>query len=350
MGKKFDYLVVGCGLAGIAIARLLASTPDKSILVIDKRRHLGGLCYDYYDDNGLLVQPYGGHIFHTNNKRVWDFLSQFTDWNFYQHKVYSYVDGQYHLFPPKGNALPFGIVPDSAEEYLRRVYGKEICDKFYRNYSKKHWNRDLSELPSDIVSRVQVRTSDDPRYFLDRYQGLPKQGYTKMFESMLSTPSIKTMLNTDFREISPYIEFEKVIWTGGLDDLLDYKYGKLKYLSRSFKVRTFEAEFHQPKTVINYPNDYDFIRVLELKHATGQRSLYTNVLYEFPVYESDSIHEPFYPLVIDKEELAKYAYYRQEFDKSYPDTYILGRLAEYLYLDMDKVVAGAFSLYENITS
>jgi UDP-galactopyranose mutase len=348
--KSFDYLIVGCGLAGIVIGRLLSEDSGNTILMIDKRLHIGGLCYDYYDNNGLLVQPYGGHIFHTNNKRVWDFLSKFTEWNYYQHKVYSYVDGQYHLFPPKGKPLSFGIVPDNAEEYLIVVYGKEICDKFYRNYTKKHWNRDLSELPSEIVSRVQVRISDDPRYFLDRYQGLPKYGFTKMFEEILRAPNIKIMLNTDFREISPFIKFNKVVWTGGLDDLLEYRYGKLQYLSRKFYVRTFEKEFYQNETVINYPNDYDFIRVLELKHATGQKSFYTNVLYEYPIYKTSDEHEPFYPLIIDEQERQKYSKYQQLLSENHKNTHVLGRLAEYLYLDMDKVIERAFALYEDIAS
>jgi UDP-galactopyranose mutase len=342
-----DYLVVGCGIAGISIARLLADAGLK-ILIIDRKPYIGGACNDYYDEHGFLLHRHGPHMFHTKSSEVWNFLNRFINFNDYQHRVYTYCDGEFSIFPPKAINT---IAPDlneckNAEDYLYQVHGIENTDKYFRGYSEKHWGLGLKDLPVSIVSRVRLRTSDDPRYFMDKYQGMPIGGFSLMFYNMLDHPKIKVMLNTDYSEIANLKLISKgMVWTGGIDELLDYKYGKLAYRSRVFTYRSYKEEYHQIGAVVNYPNDYDFIRVLEVKHATGQQSPYTILMYEFPT----EIGEPYYPFEI-KGNTTTYTKYLMEFSQKYSDSevYLLGRLATYKYLNMDTCVDNAFDLAKSI--
>lgn len=342
-----DYLIVGCGISGVTIARLLANKGLK-VLIIDRRQYIGGLCNDFYNEDGILLHRHGGHIFHTNNSYVWSFLNKFAEWNNYQHRVLSYVDGEYHIFPPKviSSKIPFGVVCKNAEDFLNYTYGREITDKYFRGYSKKHWGVDLKDLPSEIVSRVQVRENSDTRYFTNKYQGLPIGGYTQMFNNMLESSRIKIMLNTKYIEIKDCLTIGNTIWTGGIDELFNFQNGKLSYKSRRFVYKKYNVELYQPDTVINYPNDYDFIRTLELKHATGQQSPTTVVIYEYPT----EVGESYYPFTSENNNLI-YIEYLENFKETYLNDkfYLLGRLANYEYLNMDTCIEKAVDLYEVIT-
>ena len=271
----FDYLIVGAGFAGSVMAERLAEDAGKKVLIIDKRNHIGGNAYDHYDDAGVLVHKYGPHIFHTNSRDVFEYLSRFTEWRQYQHRVQAWVDGQLLPIPINLETINrmYGLQahvvraagflrersPKSApsiktsEDVIVSKVGRELYEKFFRNYTRKQWDLDPSELDAAVTARVPVRTNNDDRYFTDTYQAMPKHGYTRMFEKMLSHPNIKVMLNADYREVQKVIPHDEVIYTGPVDEYFDYRYGRLPYRSLEFKFETLNKERHQPVAVINYP-------------------------------------------------------------------------------------------------
>src|SRR3954451_16031184 len=359
----FDYLVVGAGFAGATIAERLAAHAGKKVLICDKRPHIAGNAYDHYDEAGILVHKYGPHIFHTNSRDVYDYLSRFTEWRPYQHRVLACVDGQ--LLPIPLNldtvnrmygtnytsfeleeffqsiAEPVAQVRTSEDVIVSRV-GRELYEKFFRNYTRKQWGLDPSELDASVTSRVPIRTNRDDRYFTDTYQVMPLHGYTKMFERMLSHPNIKVMLNCDYREIQDFVPHREMIYCGPVDAFFDYRFGKLPYRSLEFKFETLPTVMHQQAPVINYPNEYPYTRVTEFKYLTGQEHQKSSIVYEYPQAEGD----PYYP-VPRPENALLYQKYKQLADET-PNVYFVGRLATYKYYNMDQVVAQALKTYGTI--
>jgi len=309
----FDYLIVGAGFAGSVLAERLANGSGKRVLICDKRPHIAGNAYDCYDNDGILIHKYGPHIFHTNSREVFDYLGRFTEWRQYEHRVLAQVDGMLVSIPINLDTINklYGLNLTSFEvkEFLENVrekrdvirtsedvvinaVGRELYEKFFRNYTRKQWGLDPSELDASVTARVPTRTTRDDRYFTDVYQAMPKHGYTRMFEKMLDHPNIKVMLNCDYREIVKEISFKEMVYTGPIDEFFDYRYGKLPYRSLEFKHETHDVEKFQPVTVVNYPNEQAFTRITEFKQLTGQEHKKTSIVYEFPQAEGD----PYYPV------------------------------------------------------
>lgn len=360
----FDYLIVGAGFAGSVLAERLASIGDQKVLIIDQRDHIGGNAYDYFNKDGILIHKYGPHIFHTNSKKVFDYLGQFTPWRPYEHRVLASVDGQLVPIPINLNTINklYGLQLSSNElesffeskaEKIERVktsedvvvskVGRELYEKFFRGYTRKQWDLDPSELDASVTARVPTRTNKDDRYFTDTYQAMPALGYTRMFQKMLSHPNIKIMLNTDYKEIIDVIPYKHMIYTGPIDSFFNYCYGRLPYRSIEFKFETIESEIFQPTGTVNYPNEQPYTRITEFKYLTGQKHSKTAVVYEYPQADGD----PYYP--IPRPENAEIYKKYQQLANAMTNTYFTGRLATYKYYNMDQVVAQSLTLFEKIT-
>jgi UDP-galactopyranose mutase len=360
----FDYLVVGAGYAGSVLAERLARVADKQVLLIDRRAHIGGNAYDRYDEHGVLIHVYGPHIFHTNSAAVFEYLSQFTRWRSYQHRVLASVDGQlvpipinldtvnrlYNLNLRSSELDDFFASMAEKREHIRtsedvvvgRV-GRELYEKFFRGYTRKQWGLDPSELDASVTARVPTRTNRDDRYFTDTYQAMPLHGYTRMFENMLDHRNIRIMLNTDYRDVIGMIPHRELIFTGPIDAYFDYRFGKLPYRSLEFVFETHEHEVHQPVGTVNYPNDHQYTRITEFKHLTGQRHAKTSIVYEYPRAEGD----PYYPVP----QPANHEMYRQyhQLAQATPNVHFCGRLATYKYYNMDQVVAQALGQFQKLS-
>lgn len=360
----FDYLIVGAGFAGSVLAERLAAGAGKKVLVVDKRPHIGGNAYDEYNDDGILVHRYGPHIFHTNSREVWEYLSRFTPWRPYEHRVRASVDGRLLPMPINLDTINglygLSLTAFQVEEFFRSVaepveeirtsedvvvsrVGRDLYEKFFKNYTKKQWGMDPSELDASVTSRVPTRTSRDDRYFTDTYQAMPLHGYTRMFQNLLSHPNIKVMLNTDYREVEGLVPYGEVVFTGPIDEFFDFRFGKLPYRSLTFKHETVNAEVHQPAPVVNYPNEHPYTRITEFKYLTGQQHPRTSIVYEYPGDEGD----PYYP-VPRPENAELYRQYRELADET-QGVWFVGRLATYKYYNMDQVVAQALTTYKRIT-
>lgn len=360
----FDYLIVGAGFAGSVLAERLASQANKKVLIIDQRDHIGGNAYDYFNKDGILIHKYGPHIFHTNSKKVFEYLSQFTPWRQYEHRVLASVDGQLVPIPINLNTINklYGLNLNSteveaffeskaekrdriatSEDVVVSKVGKELYEKFFRNYTRKQWDLDPSELDASVTARVPTRTNRDDRYFTDTYQAMPLYGYTRMFQKMLSHPNIKIMLNTDYREISDVIPYKEMIYSGPIDSFFNYCYGRLPYRSLEFKFETLDMNVFQPTGTVNYPNEQPYTRITEFKYLTGQKHDKTSIVYEIPKAEGD----PYYP--IPRPENAEIYKKYQRLAAAMTNTYFTGRLATYKYYNMDQVVAQSLTLYEKIT-
>ncbi|MDB6171474.1 MAG: glf, UDP-galactopyranose mutase [Chthoniobacteraceae bacterium] len=361
----FDYLIVGAGFAGSVLAERLARGSGKRVLVVDKRSHIGGNAYDHHDAAGVLVHRYGPHIFHTNSSEVFDYLSQFTTWRNYEHRVLASVDGQLVPMPINLDTINmlYGMKLNSreAEAFLEALaepresirtsedaviskIGKELYVKFFRGYTRKQWGIDPSELDAAVAARVPVRTNRDDRYFTDSYQSMPRHGFTRMFENMLDHKNIHLLLQTDYRDIVDVIPFDKMIYTGPVDEFFDCRFGKLPYRSLEFLHETHDLERFQAAAVVNYPNEHAFTRITEFKYLTGQTHPKTSVVYEFPQAAGD----PYYPIP-RPENAALYGQY-QALAKATPDVHFVGRLATYRYYNMDQVVAQALTTYKNMVA
>lgn len=356
---KYDYLIVGIGFAGTTLGRKLAEA-GKKVLLIDRRGHIGGNSYDYYDNSGILVHKYGPHYFRTNDKEVWQFLSRFTEWRYYQYIVKAYVDGQLFDFPINLNTINqfygtnFSLTeakefiekirekidnPKNTEERVTAKIGKDIYEKFFKNYTIKQWDIDPKDLDASVAARIPIRFNKDSRYFDSFYQAMPKHGYHKLFENMLSHSNIEVKLNVDFLKNKNEFDYENLIYTGCMDEFFDYKFGLLPYRSLRFEFETFNQEYYQDYLQINYPNEYDFTRIVEIKHATGQKIDKTTIVYEYPMAEGD----PYYPIP-RKENEELYQKYKAEAEKI-KNAFFVGRLVQYKYLDMDQVVRESLNLY-----
>ncbi|MFB2836393.1 UDP-galactopyranose mutase [Floridanema evergladense] len=359
----FDYLIVGAGFAGSVLAERLASQLGKKVLIVDKRNHIAGNAYDHYNEAGVLVHKYGPHIFHTNSREVFEYLSQFTEWRSYEHRVRASVDGQLVPIPINLDTINklygLNLTSFELEEFFAKVaekkdyirtsedvvvskVGRELYEKFFRNYTRKQWDMDPSELDKSVTARVPTRTNRDDRYFTDTYQAMPLHGFTVMFDKMLSHPNIKIMLNTDYREIQNVIPYRQMIYTGPIDAFFDYRYGKLPYRSLEFKHETHNKPVHQPAPVVNYPNEHLYTRCTEFKYLTGQEHSKTSIVYEFPQAEGD----PYYP-VPRPENAELYKKYKELAD-AIPEVYFVGRLATYKYYNMDQCVAQALTIFKEI--
>ncbi|MEO5996249.1 MAG: UDP-galactopyranose mutase [Chitinophagaceae bacterium] len=359
----FDYLIVGAGFAGCVLAERLASRAGKKVLLIDKRNHIGGNAYDFYNKDGILIHKYGPHIFHTNSKEVFDYLGQYTNWRPYEHRVLASVDGQLVPIPINLNTINklygLNLCSEQVEDFfnaraekIERVktsedvvvskVGRELYEKFFKGYTKKQWDLDPSELDASVTARVPTRTNKDDRYFTDTYQAMPAEGYTKMFEKMLNHPGIKVMLQTDYKEVIDSVPYKQMIYTGPVDSYFDYCYGKLPYRSLEFKFETIESETFQPTGTVNYPNEQAYTRITDFKYLTGQKHPKTTVVYEFPKAEGD----PYYP--IPRPENAEIYRKYQQLAAQMENTFFVGRLATYKYYNMDQVVAQALTLYKKL--
>jgi UDP-galactopyranose mutase len=363
----YDTLVVGAGFAGSVMAERLASQAGQRVLVVDKRPHIGGNAHDRYDEAGLLVHPYGPHIFHTNSADVFNYLSRFTEWRPYQHRVLASVDGQLLPMPINLDTVNrlYGLKLSSFEldDFFARVaekvdsvrssedvvvsrVGRDLYEKFFRGYTRKQWGLDPSELDASVTARVPTRTSRDDRYFTDTYQAMPLHGYTRMFERMLNHPNIHVMLNTDYRDIVHVVPWKHMVYTGPIDTFFDHRHGQLPYRSLHFEHVTVQPPGGQPTVqpvgTVNHPNDHLYTRVTEFKHLTGQRHEATSLVYEYPRSQGD----PYYP-VPRAENTALYRRYEADAEELSDVTFI-GRLASYKYYNMDQVVAQALATFKRL--
>lgn len=359
----FDWLIVGAGFAGSVLAERIASQRGESVLLIDRRSHVGGNAYDWHDAAGILVHRYGPHIFHTNSDQIVDYLSEFTEWRPYEHRVLSKVDGQLLPIPINLDTINKLYGLDLTSEELEQFFaerreaidevktsedvvvgtvGRELYEKFFRGYTRKQWGVDPSELNKSVTSRVPTRTNRDDRYFTDTFQAMPLQGYTRMFEKMLDQPKIKIMLQTDFREIKDQIKFNRLIFTGPVDEFFDWKLGKLPYRSLRFEHKSLDQEQFQPVAVVNYPQTEDYTRITEYKHLTGQQSPKTSISYEYPT----DVGDPYYPVPRAENE-ALYKRY-EALAAARDDVWFVGRLATYRYYNMDQVVGQALATFRRI--
>jgi len=356
----FDFLIVGAGFAGAVAAERLASQYNKKVLVVEKRSHIAGNAYDEYDEHGILVHRYGPHIFHTNSKEVFDYLSQFAEWRFYEHKVLANLNGE--LYPIPINRITLNKLynlnlstDEEVRNYLEKVrekrhpvlnsediivnqVGYDLFDKFFRHYTKKQWDLEPKDLSPAVCGRIPVRNSEDCRYFSDQYQFMPKDGYTKMFEKILNHKNIEIILSTDYKSILNDIKFNKMIYTGPIDYYFDYIHGKLPYRSIRFEWENMNQEIFQPVSVVNHTDNINqFTRVTEYKHITRQTSASTSISREFATKEGD----PFYPIPTNENKKI-YDQYLQESNKLSNVTF-LGRLGLYQYYNMDQVVINSIN-------
>ncbi len=362
MMADYKYVIVGAGLSGLTIAERIANELDEKVLVIEKRDHIGGNVYDFYD-NGILIQKYGPHIYHTNDKKVHDYLSQFTEWNDYVHRVLSCVDGKLVPMPiciDTLNALyDLDLDEDSmrqwidehkedidevksSEDVVLKNAGRDIYEKLFKNYTEKQWGTSAANLSSSVISRIPFRFNHDDRYFADTYQGMPKEGFTKMCENMAKSDNIHIGLKSDYKDHIDKINYETLIYTGPIDYFYDYKYGELLYRCLNFVYEILDEDSFQEVAVVNYPNDPYFTRITEFKKLTWQDvEGKTAIMREYPGFNGEKCYP--YPT---QEYLDKFKLYEAEMEKE-ENVIFAGRLAKYKYYNMDLVVREALDIFEN---
>jgi UDP-galactopyranose mutase len=369
--KTYDIVIIGAGISGAVLAERYASLGRK-ILVLEKRDHIGGNCYDYYNKDGILVSKYGAHLFHTNFEDVWKYVHRFSEWFPYEHKVLAKVDGKLVPIPVNINTVNilFGLNirtekemeqwletvvvkndnPKNGEEAALARVGKVLYEKMFKFYTKKQWDKWPSELDRSVLERIPVRTNFDDRYFSDVHQALPTGGYTQMFKKILSNPNIEVRLSTDYfdlKESSEITNASKIFYTGPIDRFFDYKFSgekKLQWRSIHFEWQTLDREYFQENSVINYPQPQDgaFTRIIEYKHITQQKNHKTTICKEFSSDEG----EPYYP-VPNPENNSIYEKYKAEADKL-KHIYFVGRLANYKYFNMDQAFKNALDLFYSL--
>lgn len=359
----YDWMIVGAGFAGSVLAERIASQRKESVIIVDRRPHIAGNAFDAYNDDGLLIHKYGPHIFHTNAESIFSYLSQFTKWRPYEHRVLAHVDDKLLPIPInldtvnnlyglsldsegleaffQKNAEPVDEVRTSEDVIVGRV-GRDLYNKFFRDYTRKQWGLDPSQLDKSVTSRVPVRTDRDDRYFGDKFQYMPLNGYTAMFDKILDNPRISRLLQTDYRDVRDIIPHRRLIFTGPVDEYFDFCHGKLPYRSLQFKHVTLDTEWHQPVAVINYPQTEAYTRVTEYKHLTGQKHAKTSLTYEYPT----DIGDPYYP-VPRPENQALFKRY-ETMARAQKNVWFVGRLATYRYYNMDQVVGQALSTFQKI--
>ncbi len=359
---RFDWTIVGAGFAGAVLAERLARVRNERVLVVDQRPHVGGNTYDHFDEAGMLVHRYGPHIFHTNSTAVADYLSKFTAWHPYEHRVRGWVNGALVPIPINLDTvnLLYGLDLDAAgleawfaaraehvpeirtsEDVIVSRIGRELYEKFFQGYTRKQWGLDPSQLDRAVTARVPVRTNRDDRYFTDTFQAMPRDGYTRMFERMLDHPNIALALSTRWRDVDPAAA-RRLVWTGPVDEFFDHRFGALPYRSLRFRHETLDQPWFQSVGTVNYPQTEAYTRITEYKHLTGQEHSKTSITYEYPTAHGD----PYYPIP-RPENQALYKRYEALADAT-SDTWFVGRLATYRYLNMDQVVAQSLATFRRI--
>lgn len=379
---KFDYLIVGAGFAGLTAAERLCRIHQKTCLIVEKRTHIGGNAYDRYDDSGVLIHNYGPHYFRTNSPRIKEYLSEFTEWHPVDYKILSQTEGRYWNFPINLNTFEQIIGhsatseemeawleekripienPTNSEEVIISQVGWELYEKFFKGYTLKQWKRHPKDLDASVCGRIPIRTNRDDRYLREEFQALPKAGYTRMFEKMVESceNNLKILLNTDYREILDTINYGHMIYTGPIDEYFENCFGQLPYRSLRFENESFGPEqlkerekisgkvgFWQPAMQVNYPNEEDYTRIVEVKHATGQLCANTTIVREYPD-DFGPGKEAYYPIPApDAAEL--YKKYKELADAE-EDVSFIGRLATYRYYNMDQVVGMALAEVDRLT-
>ena len=361
----YDYLIVGAGFAGCVLAERLASQLGKKVLMIDRRSHIGGNAYDSIDEHGIRIHHYGPHLFHTNDDSIIKYLSQFTSWYQYEHRVLASVNGSLVPMPVNRTTVNtlFGLnftTEDEVKAFYEREkesisfirnsedvvvskVGRRLYNLLYKGYTTKHWGVEPSHLAPSVCGRLPIRTNTNDRYFDDRFQMMPAHGYTEMFNNMTIHPLISVEINTDFKDI-PSGAFNRLIFTGPIDEYFQQTFGALPYRSLRFDFETHEKEFVQSVAQVNYPNDFAYTRSIEFKHITGQHQSKTTIAKEY----SRETGEPYYPIPNDENE-ALYKLYAAE-AKKLKTVQFVGRLATYRYYNMDQVVAQALKIFEDIAN
>ena len=363
-------LVVGAGFSGATIANLLAEKSNEKVLIIDKKKHIGGNCYDYRDKTGIMIHAYGTHVFHTKSEKVWNYLKQFTDFNTYMHKVVGLIDGIETHIPFNFNSL-YDVFPKSYAELLEqklldnfnintkvpilefqkqddddlKYLANYVYQKIFLYYTTKQWGATPKDVDDAVTARVPVYLSKDDRYFQDRFQGIPLEGYTQVIKNMLKNKNIKVKLNTDFKDVN-WKKFDKVFFTGSIDEFFNYKYGQLPYRSVSFKLETHNKEFYQSCACVNYPSNYDFTRIHEYKYFLDDKSDKTVIAKEYSEEFELGKNERYYPIP-NEDNFDLYHKYLYEAEK-YPNVFFLGRLGDYKYYNMDAAIKRALELYESL--
>ena len=361
----YDYLIVGAGFAGSILAERLASQTGARILLIDRRPHIGGNAYDELNADGILYHKYGPHIFHTNSDQVVDYLSQFTEWRPYEHRVLAVVRGQQVPIPINRTTLNalFGLdlkTDEDAADYLAsraepvddiqtsedvvvNAVGRELYELFFQGYTRKQWGLDPSELDKSVTARIPTRTNTDDRYFTDTFQAMPRDGYTAMFKRMLDNPLIEVRTGVDYRDIREQVDADHLVYSGPIDEYFDFRFGKLPYRSLKFDHQTLDEVSHQPVGTVNYPApDVPYTRISEYKHLTGQDAPVTTITYEYPSAEGD----PYYPIP-RAENQALFKRYEALADAT-PGVTFVGRLATYRYYNMDQIVGQALATFRRM--
>jgi UDP-galactopyranose mutase len=372
--QQYDIVVIGAGISGATLAERYASI-GKKVLVLERRNHIGGNCYDYYNEDGILCSKYGAHLFHTNHEDVWEYVNRFSEWFPYEHRVLARVDG--HLVPVPVNITTvnklFGLElqseeemqawlaenqcpcenPQNGEEAAMARVGKVLYEKIFKCYTKKQWDKFPEELDAAVLQRIPVRTNFDDRYFSDKHQAQPVEGFTAIFERMLSHPNITVRVNTDYFDVRDQLgEYEKLFYTGPIDRFFEFKYSldeKLEYRSINFVLETHDVEYYQENSVINYPSleDGDFTRIVEYKHMTKQKHAKTTISYEYTVDITDpATQEPYYP-VLNPRNREIYEKYKAAAEQL-TDVYFVGRLANYKYFNMDEAFKNALDLFNQL--
>ncbi len=356
---RIDFLIVGAGFAGVTCARALADA-GRRVHVIEKRAHIGGNAFDVVDSHGVLIHPYGPHLFHTNSTRVFTFLSRFTDWRFYEHRVLAFVEGRLLPLPINRTTINrlygFDLDEEGVRAYLASVreirtevrtsedvvlqaVGSDLCDKFFRGYTRKQWGLDLSDLSPAVAARIPTRCDDDDRYFTDAYQFMPASGYTAMFSRMLDHPAITVETGVDFEDVRKDAAGTHIIYTGPIDAYFGHCYGRLPYRSLRFEHEHLpHTSWFQPVGTVNYPNDHEFTRITEFKRLTGEHHPGTSIMREFPQTQG----EPFYPIP----RAENHDHYRryEALARGKEGVTFVGRLAQYRYYNMDQAVEAALDV------
>lgn len=378
---SFDFIIVGAGFSGLVLAERLCSQMGKTCLIVEKRDHIGGNAHDEYSDEGVLVHKYGPHYFRTNSERVKDYLSNFTRWNPVNYQLKSWSDGRYWSFPINLNTFEQYLghpstseafqkwldqnkvkieKPTNSEEIIVSQVGWELYRLFFEGYTKKQWRRSPKELDPSVCGRIPIRTDRNDNYLVEKFQALPDPSYSKMFNRMLDAcgSRVRVLLKTDYREVLPHVSWGHMIYTGPVDEYFDCKFGRLPYRSLRFERESFTGEalaargdalgkagYFQPALQVNYPNENDYTRIVEIKHATGQATANTTIVREYP--EDYGVgKEPYYPVPTADSKIL-YQKYR-ELAEQEPNVTFVGRLAKYIYYNMDQCVASALHTFDKI--
>ena len=362
-------VVVGCGISGAVVANLLAAKFNEKVIIIEKKNHIAGSCFDYRDDNGICIHKYGSHIFHTNSDIVWEYLLQFSKFNDYKHNVIALIDGIETNIPFNFNSL-YQVFPENLAFKLKNklieYYGKNskvpilelkkvkdndlnfladfIYKKVFLEYTKKQWGIPPEKIDSSVTARVPIYIGEDNRYFHDKYQGIPIYGYTELIKKMITHPNITVMLNTDYKNIK--LKYKRLFYTGSIDEFFDYKYGKLPYRSLRFELEEYNKEYYQKSAVVNYTTNEDYTRIHEYKHYLNDKSERTVIVKEYSEAYEEGKNERYYPIVNEKNILLYNKYLEDA--QNIRNLWFLGRLGDYKYYDIDKAIIRAIELIDSI--